>query len=79
MQATCGLAQLAKVERFVQQRKGNFAWLSERLKPCEEFLILPEATLGSDPSWFGFPITLRESAPIERPDLLTYLAGESRD
>jgi CDP-6-deoxy-D-xylo-4-hexulose-3-dehydrase len=76
MQAACGLAQLAKVERFVQKRRDNFAWLHERLKPCEEFLILPEATLGSDPSWFGFPITLRENAPIERTELLTYLDQE---
>jgi CDP-6-deoxy-D-xylo-4-hexulose-3-dehydrase len=76
MQAACGLAQLAKVERFVQKRRENFAWLYERLKPCEEFLILPEATAGSDPSWFGFPITLRENAPIERTELLTYLDQE---
>jgi CDP-4-dehydro-6-deoxyglucose reductase, E1 len=76
MQAACGLAQLAKVERFVQKRRENFAWLYERLKPCEEFLILPEATPGSDPSWFGFPITLRENAPIERTELLTYLDQE---
>ena len=76
MQAACGLAQLAKVERFVQKRRDNFAWLHERLKPCEEFLILPEATPGSDPSWFGFPITLRENAPIERTELLTYLDQE---
>ena len=76
MQAACGLAQLAKVERFVRKRRENFAWLYERLKPCEEFLILPEATPGSDPSWFGFPITLRENAPIERTELLTYLDQE---
>ena len=76
MQAACGLAQLAKVERFVQKRRENFAWLYARLKPCEEFLILPEATPGSDPSWFGFPITLRENAPIERTELLTYLDQE---
>lgn len=76
MQAACGLAQLAKVARFVQKRRENFAWLYERLKPCEEFLILPEATACSDPSWFGFPITLREDAPVERTELLTYLDQE---
>ena len=76
MQAACGLAQLSKVERFVQKRRENFAWLYERLKPCEEFLILPEATACSDPSWFGFPITLREDAPVERTELLTYLDQE---
>jgi CDP-6-deoxy-D-xylo-4-hexulose-3-dehydrase len=76
MQAACGLAQLAKVERFVEQRRKNFAWLHERLKACEEFLILPQATAGSDPSWFGFPITLRENAPVGRTELLTYLDQE---
>ncbi len=76
MHAACGLAQLSKVERFVQKRRENFAWLYERLKPCEEFLILPEATACSDPSWFGFPITLREDAPVERTELLTYLDQE---
>lgn len=73
MQAACGLAQLGKVEQFVHQRRAHFAALHERLKSCEEFLILPQATAGSDPSWFGFPITLRENAPVNRTDLLTYL------
>jgi CDP-6-deoxy-D-xylo-4-hexulose-3-dehydrase len=76
MQAACGLAQLAKVERFVQKRRENFTWLQERLKTCEEFLILPKATPGSAPSWFGLPITLRENAPVERTELLTYLDQE---
>jgi CDP-6-deoxy-D-xylo-4-hexulose-3-dehydrase len=51
-------------------------FLRERLADCEEFLILPEATEGSDPSWFGFPITLRDNAPVSRVDLLTYLDQE---
>lgn len=73
MQAACGLAQLGKAPVFVQQRKNNFKFLKERLASCEEFLILPEATKNSDPSWFGFPITLKESAPISRIELLQYL------
>ncbi|OAD12929.1 lipopolysaccharide biosynthesis protein RfbH [Achromobacter insolitus] len=73
MQAACGLAQLDRVEEFVAQRKANFRFLKERLASCEEFLILPEATPGSDPSWFGFPITLRPEAQTRRVDLLTYL------
>ncbi len=73
MQAACGLAQLGKVEKFVDQRRAHFAALHERLKSCEEFLILPQATADSDPSWFGFPITLRDNAPVNRTDLLTYL------
>jgi CDP-4-dehydro-6-deoxyglucose reductase, E1 len=73
MQAACALAQMDRVDEFVQARKDNFALLKERLKSCEEFLILPEATEGSDPSWFGFPITLREESNTARVDLLTYL------
>ncbi|MDO9132648.1 lipopolysaccharide biosynthesis protein RfbH [Hydrogenophaga sp.] len=73
MQAACGLAQLDKAEAFIQARKDNFAFLHERLADCEEFLHLPQATEHSDPSWFGFPITLKESCPVSRLDLLTYL------
>jgi CDP-6-deoxy-D-xylo-4-hexulose-3-dehydrase len=73
MQAACGLAQLEKAPRFIQARKDNFAFLKERLKDCEEFLSLPKAAEHSDPSWFGFPITLKENCPVTRLDLLTYL------
>ncbi len=73
MQAACGLAQLDRLEGFVAARKRNFAYLKDRLKSCEEFLILPEATPHSDPSWFGFPMTLREAANLNRVDMLTYL------
>src|SRR5574343_81240 len=73
MQAACGLAQLEEAPRFIQSRKDNFAFLKERLSTCEEFVQLPQATLHSDPSWFGFPITLKENCPVRRLDLLTYL------
>lgn len=73
MQAACGLAQMDRLPGFIEARKRNFVYLKERLQPCEEFLILPEATPGSDPSWFGFPITIREKADIARVDLLNYL------
>jgi CDP-6-deoxy-D-xylo-4-hexulose-3-dehydrase len=73
MQAACGLAQLDKAPAFIQARKDNFAFLKERLKDCEEFVHLPEPTEHSDPSWFGFPITLKENCPVTRLDLLTYL------
>lgn len=73
MQAACGVAQLDRAAGFIAQRKANFAFLKSRLAACEEFLILPEATPCSDPSWFGFPITLRESADTRRVDFLTYL------
>lgn len=73
MQAACALAQMDRLDEFVAARKRNFAFLSDRLKSCEEFLILPQATANSDPSWFGFPITLRDGAPVTRVDLLQYL------
>jgi CDP-4-dehydro-6-deoxyglucose reductase, E1 len=73
MQAACGLAQLDKATQFIETRKSNYAFLKEQLKVCEEFLHLPEPTEHSEPSWFGFPITLKESCPVTRLDLLTYL------
>ena len=73
MQAACGLAQLDRLEGFVQARKDNFAYLSGQLQDCADLLVLPEATPGSDPSWFGFPITLRPEAGLNRQYLLQYL------
>ncbi len=73
MQAACGLAQLDKAPAFIQARKDNFAFLKARLKDCEEFVHLPQPTEHSDPSWFGFPITLKDNCPVTRLDLLTYL------
>jgi CDP-6-deoxy-D-xylo-4-hexulose-3-dehydrase len=73
MQAACGLAQLERASEFIQARKDNFAFLKVRLKDCEEFITLPEATEHSEPSWFGFPITLNENCPVTRLDLLTFL------
>ncbi len=73
MQAACALAQLEKAPAFIQARKDNFNFLKERLSSCEEFLQLPVATEDSDPSWFGFPITVKESSPVSRLDLTNYL------
>jgi len=73
MQAACALAQMDRLEAFIVARKRNFAWLSERLADCAEQLILPRATPGSDPSWFGFPLTLRDGCGVERLDLLRQL------
>lgn len=73
MQAACALAQMDRLDDFINARKRNFAWLSERLAGCAEQLILPQATPGSDPSWFGFPLTLRDGCGIERVGLLRYL------
>ncbi len=73
MQAACGLAQMDKLDSFVQARKDNFAYLRNRLASCEEFLILPEATPNSDPSWFGFLMTIRLEADVRRVELINYL------
>lgn len=73
MQAACGLAQMDRVEDLVQKRKDNYVYLREGLTSCEEFIILPEATENSDPSWFGFPITIRENSGIDRVDLLKFM------
>jgi CDP-6-deoxy-D-xylo-4-hexulose-3-dehydrase len=73
MQAACGLAQMDKLDGFVQSRKDNFNYLHNRLKSCEAFLTLPEATKNSDPSWFGFLMTIRPEANVRRVDLLSYL------
>ena len=73
MQAALGLAQLEKLDSFISARKHNFHLLRERLKIAEEFLFIAEPTDNSAPSWFGFPITLRDEAPFNRVDLLAYL------
>jgi CDP-6-deoxy-D-xylo-4-hexulose-3-dehydrase len=73
MQAAVGLAQLERVDDFIAARRANFAYLKERLGGLEEFLGLPEATPNSEPSWFGFPIVLKESSGVLRVDLLNYL------
>ena len=73
MQAACGLAQLDRVEEFIEKRRKNFAYLKNRLQTLTDFLYLPEATPNSDPSWFGFPITLKEESGTTRVDLLRFL------
>jgi CDP-6-deoxy-D-xylo-4-hexulose-3-dehydrase len=76
MQAACGLAQLQKLSGFVERRKENFNFLYKELEDCQEYLTLPKPTESSEPSWFGFPITLNEKCPVSRVDLLTYLDQE---
>lgn len=72
-QAACGLAQLKKLESFIKARKENFNFLSTKLGDCHAFFQLPQATRGSEPSWFGFPMTVLPDAGFRRLDLLTYL------
>jgi CDP-6-deoxy-D-xylo-4-hexulose-3-dehydrase len=72
MQAALGLSQLSKVDRFVQARKDNFNYLFAALKDFEG-LIMPVATPKSDPSWFGFPLTIDPAHPANREELLRFL------
>ena len=73
MQAAVGLAQLDRLDGFIAARQRNFDLLTQLLKPLEEVFILPEATPNSEPSWFGYPITLRDGAPFTRDDLIRHL------
>jgi CDP-4-dehydro-6-deoxyglucose reductase, E1 len=73
MQAACGLAQLDSLESFIIKRKENFKFLSENLKGLEDFLILPKAEENSDPSWFGFPLSIKEDNKFNRNELTKYL------
>jgi len=73
MQAAVGVAQLEKLDGFVEARRRNFRALREGLASLEEFFILPEATAGAEPSWFGFPIAVRPDAPFSRNQVTRYL------
>ena len=73
MQAAVGLAQMDRLEGFIADRKRNFATLKAGLQELEEYLILPEATARSEPSWFGFPITVQPGAPFTRDELVLHL------
>lgn len=73
LQAAIGAAQLERLPAFIAARKANFHRLKTLLEPLSEHLLLPEATPGSDPSWFGFPITVKEGAPFARTELLRAL------
>jgi len=73
MQAACGLAQLKRLPGFIEQRNSNFAYLKERLTSVSDFIELPTATEHAMPSWFGFPITIKESVGVNRVDLTKYL------
>lgn len=73
MQAAVGLAQMDHLDGFIAARNRNFDALKTGLKRLEHYFILPEATAGTRPSWFGFPVTLREDAPFTRDELVIHL------
>ena len=73
IQAACGLAQLYKIDQFIDTRIRNFNYLHAKLKTLSEFLYLPEATENSNPAWFGYPITIKDNSGTDRLTLLKYL------
>ena len=73
MQAAVGLAQIPKIDDFVEARRQNYAFLRKQLEALEAYFILPEATPNSNPSWFGFPLTVRKEAGFTRDDLVKHL------
>jgi CDP-6-deoxy-D-xylo-4-hexulose-3-dehydrase len=73
MQAAVGLSQMDRLETFIAERRRNFDILKNGLKDFEDVIILPEATKNSNPSWFGFPITLREGGAEKRDALVRHL------
>ena len=76
MQAALGLSQLKKLPGFISARRKNFQQLYEGLKPLEDVLVLPESTPDAEPSWFGFPIGVRENAPFRREELIRELESK---
>ena len=73
MQAACGLAQINKLDQFIKKRKENFKFLKNNLQDQQDNLVLPEEEMGSEPSWFGFPISLREKCKISRQEVIKKL------
>jgi CDP-6-deoxy-D-xylo-4-hexulose-3-dehydrase len=75
MQAAVGLSQLGRVDGFIASRRDNFVWLTQAFRDAglEEHFILPQATPNSDPSWFGFLLTIRDGSPLRRRDVVEWL------
>ena len=79
MQAAIGLAQLGKLSEFVEKRRTNFNFLKKSLENLKDFIILPEATQKSEPSWFGFPITIKNNSPFSLRQLIQFLSEKLID
>jgi CDP-6-deoxy-D-xylo-4-hexulose-3-dehydrase len=73
MQASVGVAQLRKLPQFIAARKRNYSTLRAGLHDLQDFLILPAATLNSEPSWFGFPVMVKPDAPFSRAEIIRFL------
>ena len=77
MQAAVGVSQLKKLAGFIEKRRANFDYLTERLSSLQDFFMLPEATPNSNPSWFGFPIYVRPEAPFTRDEAVRWLENHN--
>ena len=75
MQAACGLAQLDRLEYFIEKRRSNYTYLRSKLESLTDFIHLPIPTPNSNPSWFGFPITLKDNCGVSRVDVTKFLDG----
>jgi CDP-4-dehydro-6-deoxyglucose reductase, E1 len=73
MQAAIGVSQIKKLKGFIERRRANFDYLKDHLSDLQDYFILPQATQNADPSWFGFPIFVRENAPFSRDQLVRWL------
>lgn len=73
MQAACALAQMDRLEDFIAIRRSNYGYLRSKLESLQDYFHLPVATPNSEPSWFGFPLVLKENSGVKRVDLLNYL------
>jgi len=73
LQASIGLEQIKKLPEIHARRKSNFKQLFDIFKPYEEFFILPKATEHADPSWFAFPLTIKNNNNFKRKDIINYL------
>ena len=72
-QAAIGLAQLEKVDSFIQKRRNNFDLLYKKLSDLKDYILLPEISKKAEPSWFGFLITLKENRPFTKQEMVEYL------
>lgn len=76
MQAAIGCAQLEKLSGFIEARKRNWQMLREGLSECSDIFVLPEVTPNSDPSWFGFLLTVRTDSALTREHIVSFLEAK---
>jgi CDP-6-deoxy-D-xylo-4-hexulose-3-dehydrase len=76
MQAAIGCAQLKKLPGFIEDRKRNFKFLYKVFERYSDYFMLPQTEEHSDPSWFGFPVLVRDSVPFKRADIVNYLENK---